>query len=126
MRTSISPELYAISIGKTRYSLGLIKKSKVFVVNFMPYYLRDAILYCGRTSGVITDKFKETGLHKEEAESVDCPRIAEAIAYLECEVVTEVEAGDHVILIGKVIRSLLKKEEKRIFHIEGNDFTTLA
>jgi len=124
MQTSFQPMLYAISVGKTRYSLELIKKSKVFVVNFMPANLKDKALFCGRNSGEAIDKFSASGLHKEEANSIDCPRVVEAVGYLECEVISEVETGDHVIFIGKVIKSHLKKDAKRVFHITGDSFTT--
>lgn len=123
---SFNPFLYAISIGKTRFSLNIIKNSKVFIVNFMPFELKKEVLYCGRNSGEHIDKFKEAGLTKEESEKLDCCRIKEAIAYLECEVVNEIEAGDHIIFIGKVINSYEKEEKKRLFHIEGNNFTTTS
>ena len=124
MPTSFNPELYAISIGKTRFSMELIRKSRAFVVNFMPYSLKDKVLMCGRVSGKHVDKFKETGLTKAEAEKLDCPRIKEALAWLECEVINEIETGDHIIFIGKVVKSELMKKDKRVFHIEGDNFTT--
>jgi len=124
MPISFGPPLYAISIGKTRFSLELIRKSKVFVVNFMPYYLREKLLVCGTKSGRLLDKFHETGLGKEEASSIDCCKVVEAVAQLECEVVQEIEAGDHVIFVGKVLRAIEKNtSEKRPFQ-QGKEFTT--
>lgn len=124
MPCSFEPELYAIAIGKQRFSCNMVKNSRVFVVNFMPFSLKDEVLFCGRHSGRFMDKFKETKLTKEEAEKIDCPRIKEAIAYLECEVVNELETGDHIIFIGKVLKSELKKKEKRLLHIAGDEFIT--
>jgi flavin reductase (DIM6/NTAB) family NADH-FMN oxidoreductase RutF len=125
MPTALKPMFYAIAVGKTRYSYNLIKKSKVFAVNFMPFSKKDEVLYCGRNSGETIDKFKETGLHKEEADTIDCPRINEALGYLECEVVSEIETGDHVIFVGKALKHEQKKEGKRIFHLDDNNFITL-
>jgi len=124
MPVSFEPPLYAISAGKTRYSAKLIQSSKVFVVNFMPYQLKDAVLFCGRHSGEHVDKFKETGLEKEEADRIDCPRIRQASGFLECRVVNEVEAGDHIIFIGEVLNMKLKKQGKRLFQKGGELFTT--
>ncbi len=124
MPTSFKPEIYAISVGKTRFSMELIRKSKVFVVNFMPYSFKDAVLRCGRVSGKHVDKFEDTGLTKVETEKLDCPRIKEAVAWLECEVIGELETGDHIIFIGKVVNSELMKKEKRVFHLDGDNFTT--
>jgi flavin reductase (DIM6/NTAB) family NADH-FMN oxidoreductase RutF len=124
MPTSFSPELYCISIGKTRFSHRLVSESKVFVVNFMPYELRKKVLYCGRSSGRNVDKFKSTGLEKEEASAINCPRIKQALAFLECRVVKEVDTGDHTIFVGEVVNSWERKKGKRIFHLGGDEFTT--
>ncbi|MBD3355015.1 flavin reductase family protein [Candidatus Woesearchaeota archaeon] len=123
-QVSHEPELYAISSGKERFSTKLIRKSKVFVVNFMPLKLKKEVLFCGTHSGEHIDKFEETGLEKEEADKVDCARIKQACGYLECKVVNEIEAGDHIIFIGEVINSKLNNKEKRIFQKKGEDFTT--
>jgi len=121
---SFQPMMYAVSIGKTRYSLEIIRKSKVFVVNFVPKELEKVVLYCGTHSGRNIDKFEEAGLEKEEAETVDCPRIKQALGYLECKVEKEIEVGDHVLFIARVTNSFLKKEGKRLFHLFGDKFTT--
>ena len=90
----------------------------------MPKKLEKEVLFCGRHSGESIDKFKETGLTKEEAESIDCPRIKQATGCLECEVINEIEAGDHVIFIGKVLKTIAKNNNKKIFQIKGDEFTT--
>jgi len=122
MPVSFKPSLYGISIGKNRFSLDLIKSSKCFIVNFIDYSLKDAALHCGTTAGVHADKFKDTGLKKEEGDKVDCPRIGEALAYLECEVINEVDAGDHILFIGKIIGGEHLKDGNRLFHTTGKEF----
>lgn len=124
MPISFKPFLYAISIGKTRFSCKMIQKSKVFVVNFISAELEKKALFCGMHTGEHIDKFDEAPFSKEESQSVDCPRINEGIGHLECEVINEIDAGDHIIFIGKVIREELKKEGKRLFQDEGGAFTT--
>lgn len=121
---SFEPMLYAVSIGKTRYSLELVKKSKVFVVNFMAKKYEKEVLFCGRHSGKNIDKFKETGLHKEESETIDCPRVKEALGCLECKVEKEIEVGDHILFIAKVLKADLKGKAKRLFHCYADKFTT--
>ncbi|NQV09408.1 flavin reductase family protein [Candidatus Woesearchaeota archaeon] len=124
MPTSFSPRLYAISVGKERFSYELLKESGCFVVNFMSPEYEKEILYCGRHSGRHIDKFKESKLTKEDADNIDCPRIKEALAYIECEIINQLETGDHVIFVGKIINSVLKNKGKRLFHKTGDDFTT--
>jgi len=124
MPSSKEPRLYAISVGKERFSSELIKKSRCFVVNFMSPDYEKEVLFCGTHSGKHMDKFIETSLTKEEAEKIDCPRINEASAFLECEVINELETGDHVIFVGKIAYGNLKKQGKRIFHKTDDRFTT--
>ena len=121
MPASFKPPLYAISIGKDRFSLGLIRSSGCFVVNFMDFSHKDAAQLCGTTTGSHTDKFRETGLSPVQADRVDCPLLGEALASLECEVIHEADAGDHVIFIGKVLGSTYAGEGNRLFHT-GNRF----
>ena len=127
MPLSFGPMMYAISIGKTRFSLELIKKAKCFVINFMSKDFEKEIIYCGYHSGRNVDKFKETGLEKEEAEKINCPRIKQAIGWFECKVVQEIEVGDHILFIAEIVNAGLKeKGAKRLFHLWGKNFTTTA
>ena len=124
MPVSHDPMLYAVAIGKTRFSAKLIKISKGFVVNFVPKSMEKAAVYCGTHSGDHIDKFEKSGLTKEEAQNIDCPRIKEAMGYLECEVINEIEAGDHIIFLGQVVNAELKRHEKRLFQAHEQGFTT--
>lgn len=120
---SFEPRLYGICVGKERFSLELIRKSHCFVINFMPYDLKDKVLQCGRVSGKHSDKFKDNGFEKEEADTIDCPIIKEAIGHLECELINEIDIGDHVFLVGKVLRSHHIRGP-RVFYIGDNEFST--
>jgi len=125
MPVSFKPMLYAIAIGKTRFSYKLIAKSGVFAVNFIPATLKEAAVYCGTRSGEHIDKFQETGVTRVQADSIVCPIIREAVAHLECEVIQEVDAGDHVIFIGKVTGTNKRSEERRLFHTDSDNFSEL-
>ncbi len=125
MPVSLKPPFYAFSIGKSNFSYRLIKKSQAFVVNFMSYEQKEAVMFCNRNSGEHIDKFKKSGLVMDEAEKIDCGRIKEALAFIECEVVEEMEVGDHFIFIGKILNSTRKKTGKRIYHQEEVRFRGL-
>jgi flavin reductase (DIM6/NTAB) family NADH-FMN oxidoreductase RutF len=90
----------------------------------MTFSLKESVLLCGTRSGETLDKFKAAEFHKLEADTIDCPIIAQATAYLECEVTHEYETGDHVIFVGKVTKSKILREGKRILHLDGADFST--
>ncbi len=124
MPTSFSPTLYAISIGKTRFSHGMIMDTGRFCVNFMPAEQKEGMAACGTTSGKSSDKFEASGFDKVECKKIDCPRIGQAIGFLECEVVGSIETGDHTVFIGKVLDSKTMGSGKRLYHITGSRYTT--
>jgi len=123
-KISFQPNLYLISIGKSRFSRYLIKKSKCFVINFMPYKSKEKILFCGTRSGKNIDKFKESHLHKLEGEKINCPVIKESLAFLECKLKKSIETGDHTLFIGEVVNAKFKKSGKRAFQLSKKKFTT--
>jgi len=127
MPVSVEPQLYAIAVSKKRLACEMISKSRQFVINFIPFELKEKVLYCGTHSGKDADKFKECKFDKEEAVKVKCPIIKQCSAFMECMLATEIEMGDHVIFIGEVVNSGKKNDKKRIFQTSGKEkynFTT--
>jgi len=122
---NFQPRLFGISTGKERFSSELIRKAKCFCVNFISIDDQENLLFCGRNSGRTVDKFDKTSFEKEECESIDCPRIKQALGYLECELVDEKEFSDHILFIGKVLKSNFQPG-KRIFYKGLDKFTTTA
>lgn len=116
---SLEPELYGLSLNKSGYGTEMIRKSGLFVLNFVPATWEETILFCGRTSGRAVDKFAATGLVKEEAETINAPRLAQAIGCLECRVEQIVETGDHTFFINRVTHSLFRgPDAPRLHHLD--------
>lgn len=112
---SSKPGLYAVVLHKDIFSYKMIKESGVFCVNFITDKLKKQALFCGSYSGEHMDKFKETNLTKEECSKIDCPAIKEGSKHLECEVINEVETGDHIMVLGKVLNIMdHKKRQKEV------------
>lgn len=124
MPVSMNPFMYAVAIGKTRYSAELIQKTKVFCINFVSFKQKDEVLFCGRNSGKDVDKFEEAKIRKEECSVIDCARMKDCLAFLECQLTETIEAGDHYIFIGEVVNHKELKNEKRLYHIGDDNFTT--
>lgn len=122
--SSLDPKTYTIAMRKNTLTYELINKSKAFVVNFIPFTLEKEALFCEKHSGLHIDKFARTGLTKEDSAAVDCPRIREALGYVECEVINEIDVGDHVLFIGKVVHMHLDKPGKRLLARDKDKFTT--
>jgi flavin reductase (DIM6/NTAB) family NADH-FMN oxidoreductase RutF len=130
------PPLYGISIAPKRYSYALIKKSKEFVINFIPYSLAKAAQFCGTHSGQSTEKLYKTKLTLAPSKKLSTPIIKEGYAHLECKLVKSTRIGDHTFFIGEVIyisadTDAFKNELLRtdriypLYYIGENSYTTL-
>ena len=115
---SFEPHLFGIAATRMSWGAEMVRRSGVFVVNFVPSTWQDVIFYCGSVSGRNVDKFAGAGLQKEEAETVDAPRLAQSLGALECKVVQAVEVGDHTFFIGEVTRAVMRAEAPRLHHID--------
>jgi flavin reductase (DIM6/NTAB) family NADH-FMN oxidoreductase RutF len=120
MNTSIKPPLLAISIGKTRYSLGLVRNAKEFVIAFPSQEQAKESVFYGTHSGRDMDKIQTFGGKTEPAKKIDCVLLSEAVANFECRLAGELDTGDHVIFVGEVVASHLNTEKKvRVYQAAG-------
>ena len=111
---TIPPKTY-ISVRPSRYSYNIIKESGEFVINLTPAKIIKAADYCGIYTGAKVDKFAKCDLHKEEANEVKCPLIAESPLSLECKVTEIVPIGTHDMFLADIVAvdvddSLLDKD----------------
>lgn len=124
---SSHPPMYAVFLDSAHLADKLIRQSGAFVVNFMPMSSVEAVKKAQGISGEYTEKLEQIGLHEAPCEKlVDCFRVKEAVGWLECELVEEKTIGDHSLFIGRVVHSWMERDEKRVFHIEGSEFTTTS
>jgi flavin reductase (DIM6/NTAB) family NADH-FMN oxidoreductase RutF len=109
---SFSPPLLGIGIKPERYSYGLIKEAKEFVVNIPTKELLKPTIFCGAKSGKSLDKFKETGLTKEDSLSVKTKSIKECPVNIECKVVQELDTGDRTWFVGEIVNGRIADDYK--------------
>jgi flavin reductase (DIM6/NTAB) family NADH-FMN oxidoreductase RutF len=103
MITSGSPPLYAVAIGRGRYSAGLIHETREFVIAVPSASMGPATLYCGTHSGRDGDKIGPSELELAPATVVSVPLIRGAVYNLECTLHSEFETGDHLLFVGEVV-----------------------
>jgi flavin reductase (DIM6/NTAB) family NADH-FMN oxidoreductase RutF len=120
---SWDPVLFAVAVGKERFSCQMIRSGKAFGINLPDGKLSEESLLCGTESGKETDKFSRAGLSREEGKHV--PLIKECPVSIECEVVNEMEAGDHVIFVGKPVTVRERFEAKGLYQAREQKFITL-
>lgn len=95
------PKTY-ISIRPSRHSYPIIRETGEFVINLATAPLIRAVDYCGIYTGAKVDKFARCGLHREAAQAVRCPLIAESPLSLECRVTDVIPLGSHDMFMADI------------------------
>jgi len=111
-KVSKEPAMIAVSVGKERKEYNKIKESEMFAINI----LGDEHLEIGRhfaiANGENVDDFKDVEISRLDTGS---PILEASVGALDCELIKEVDAGDHVVFIGKVINFAEKEGESLVF-----------
>lgn len=90
--------------GDYRDSMANAMESGVFAVNIVAEAALDAMNQTSARYPRGTDEFVAAGVEKAECLAIDCPRVADAPATLECRVVRLVDLlGPERLLIGEVV-----------------------
>jgi flavin reductase (DIM6/NTAB) family NADH-FMN oxidoreductase RutF len=113
MIVSGTPPMMAIAVARKHYSIETIRHSKCFTIAFPSAEMADAALFFGSRSGRAVDKFAEFECETAPTEAIDSVLLADAVANFECTLQSETEAGDHIILVGKVVCSHANTEPKK-------------
>ncbi|CAD7843272.1 MAG: hypothetical protein [Olavius algarvensis Gamma 3 endosymbiont] len=95
---SIEPPLLLVSIAKSAYGCGIFTAARGFAVNILTQDQRDL---SNRFARAGADKF--LGLEWQTKAS-GSPLIDDVVAWFDCEHHEQVDAGDHIILIGRVLQ----------------------
>jgi flavin reductase (DIM6/NTAB) family NADH-FMN oxidoreductase RutF len=106
MQVSFDPLLLALSINPQHSSYGLLKGGGAFSVNVLKKGQLHLAEHYGRPASA--DKLAGT---EWTTDRLGLPLMREALAWFECKVLSEYPAGDHVLVIGKVIGGKLLDSE---------------
>ncbi len=111
MPISFNPKYIAFSIAPSRYSFKNLKEIKEFGLNVCSKEMKEAAWICGTRSGKSCDKFKEANLTPENSKVIKPPLVKESPISFECKVEFMKEFGDHFIVVGKVVREVIRKKK---------------
>ena len=106
MQVSYDPLLLALSINSNHSSYRLLKEGRSFSVNVLKKGQLDLADHYGRRAGA--DKLALTDWTTDRT---GLPLLRDALAWFECQVVSEHPAGDHLLVLGKVIDGKLLDAE---------------
>ncbi len=123
MPLSFDPPMFGVAIGKKRFTYELVKESKAYAINLVSPEMKGKMLTCGTKSGRTIDKFREAGLKREDGKITVL--VGDSPASIECKVVDEVGAGDHVLFVGEVVNAVIRKKDRGIYHFGDMRFAEL-
>jgi flavin reductase (DIM6/NTAB) family NADH-FMN oxidoreductase RutF len=108
-----------ISIWKRNFSCDLLREQKEFAVNTVSKDQIGIAKFFGSKSGKDLDKFKETGVETFKASKIKAPLFKESPISLDCKVVRQIDTGDCVTFIAKLVAAHKNNDKKPIAWFQG-------
>jgi len=106
---SFEPALFLVAMRKETENEGLVKAGGAFSVSFLSKEQTDLARQLVKPKHQVGDKLSDIS-HFTEA--TDTPILKDAVAYLECKLVSTKDAGDHVLAIGEVVNAGLNESRE--------------
>ncbi len=107
---SFDPPLIALAIGPNKHSYWNITRINEFVVNIPTEKMLEKVWIAGSPWDPKESKIEKAKLKTAPSEKVRPPRLTECPINIECIVESAKKAGDHVIVIGKVVHVHVKED----------------
>ncbi len=108
---SLLPPLVSFCLDKKSFSISAFAGSECFAVSILAENQEDISRHFSKFN---TDKF--AGISYDLGQITNCPLIEGAVCHIECNKFSQYEAGDHVILIGEVISTMVNSNVKPLVH----------
>lgn len=98
------PQVMFASTGR-KDSVRNIQETAEFCVNIVEYSMRDAMNASSAGVDGDVDEFDLAGLKRAACQTINCSRVADAPAALECKMtkIVQIEGEDNYVIIGEVI-----------------------
>ncbi|HWB23808.1 MAG TPA: flavin reductase family protein [Gaiellaceae bacterium] len=109
MSVSVDPPLVLVSVDRSSNTLPALQSSHHFVVNFLAAGREALALHF---AGKSADKFAERVWAPSEAHGLPVLH-DDSVAHIACEVVNEIEAGDHILFLGRVYHASPPEADSR-------------
>lgn len=100
MQTSFDPPMVAVAVESDGKSIGMMRESKAFSVNVYEHEQRREAGRLARPAAKAPEKLEE---FRHRDGETGAPVLADALGFVECRIVEEVEAGDHTLVVGEVV-----------------------
>jgi len=110
MEVCHNPPLMAFGVGKTKDTYRNVKETGEFVINVPGENLLKKLMITSKRYPPEINELVEADLQELPGKTVQCVRIEECKIHLECCVEWIKEAGDHYVVLGKVVSATIDKK----------------
>jgi flavin reductase (DIM6/NTAB) family NADH-FMN oxidoreductase RutF len=97
---SFDPPMFLVALDRLHYSIDFVKSTRNFAVNLLAEGQERLAGQFARQAMAGEDKL--AAVARREGET-GAPILTDALAYFDCELTSVVEAGDHYLLLGRVV-----------------------
>ncbi len=118
-QVAFEPPMIAISVNRKRPILEIIQQAKKFAVNLFHTNQKDLFSHFAKGFEPGQDPFQGIKIDRKVTGSAI---LSDAMAYLECEITGELEAGDHKVFLGKIIDGGILQDGHSMVHTRKNGF----
>jgi flavin reductase (DIM6/NTAB) family NADH-FMN oxidoreductase RutF len=106
-QVSFDPRMLSLAVESDAHFLDVIRKSGVFAINVLESGQRDLAGQFGRSTANVGNKLEG---YNYAPGSTGSPLLENALGSVECRVVFEQPAGDHILFLGEVVDAHVNRE----------------
>jgi flavin reductase (DIM6/NTAB) family NADH-FMN oxidoreductase RutF len=110
-QVSFDPKWLGIGVERTAFTHELVEAARVFTLNLVDREDRAIVRKFTKPVDVDLDARTLNGFAYLDAPVTSAPVLAQAVAYLECEVRQAVEVGNHTLFLGEIVNAAFLKDE---------------
>ena len=110
---SLDPPLVTFAPQRTSTTWPRIRRARRFCANILA---EDQEELCRRFAVTGTDKF--AGVRWTSSPS-GCPVLEDVLAWIDCEILQEVDGGDHVLVVGRVLDLAVPRDAPPLLFFQG-------
>lgn len=134
MNCSNKPPMVAIAISPKTDTMKNIKETKEFIIGIPKEDMLDKLYKAGEKVSKEVSEFELSHLTPYSSPKLNCKRIRECIVNIDYVFESELETGNHHIIVGRVVgcdidedkyafdKVVLRKNIPNIYHVTGNKF----
>ena len=108
---SFQPPMFLVAVDRLHYSIDFVKSTKNFAVNVLAEGQEKLAGLFARQSMQGEDKL--AGVARKEGQT-GASILTDAVAFFDCELAFFAEAGDHFLLVGRVVEAGVLRDAKAL------------